>query len=463
MAFYKTKVFRNTMKILAVVLCLIGLIEQVQHVSQRYFEYRTRTIIKFSVQTYAHYPSVSICFRYHDILNRTRVKENYKHLILKKWNEDGYNPVFYYEQTKNLTISEMFKFTPEANTVLNPKIGCTIRFPSKLTTRRIRTSECYDSFSVKKFLISENVCFLFVPRMAHKDLMLHEFTLSSGFTGQMYRLIFDSNVFHYIYPISVAIHSNESAFLTDRTFASTLELKMKHLPTTNIFYRKLIRTRLPSPFDSKCRYSEGDMKSFYGETFKHIDKKAISMYNVSIPFFPSFNPLENVRKLMNSRGYQVNESLTNQIVDLIAKYDLDINTCFQLNYITRTQLITDNSSSFIVYWTKDENLISQYAPEQEILDFIVYVCSCIGIWFGFSAYSVLNVFISLTSSDKTHRYSRSYELLDGKIRDQQRSMKSLHLKYRIVCRRLDADRNFNRNLYNSLKLRTQQLYTKEPC
>lgn len=51
--------------------CVIGFLFQSMEVCQMYFGYKTRTSIELKVPVNLSVPSLSLCFRYVDVLNRT--------------------------------------------------------------------------------------------------------------------------------------------------------------------------------------------------------------------------------------------------------------------------------------------------------------------------------------------------------------------------------------------------------
>lgn len=433
-------------RIIAITICTLRLLEQVQHVSQRYFEYRTRTIISVMIPAEDEYPSISLCFRYHDMLDRHKITIKYPHLKLKRYRDPKFDSQKFFEATANFTISELFNFTANVDGILAPEKGCIIRYPSKLTTDSETPKTCYERFIVKKYLVRQDVCYLFIPRITDEMLQLHEYTLAAGFPAEMYTLLLDKSIFRFFGTLSVAIHSNESAFIPDITFASSIDLRTENLPTTSVYHRKLIRTSLPYPYDTKCRHWNIGLRSLYAEQFRIIDQKAMEMYNFSVPFYPTFNSSINVRKLINYRAFK-NGPARQQVVDLVEQNLKLTDTCYQVNFITKSQFVNDEGSAFTAHWTRDENFISLRAPEQELLDYIVYVCSCIGIWFGLSAYSVFDAIkpIFIPYHDRIQEHDKLFEI-------QHQTIFTLEKRYQFVCKKLDLIQRFNERLFDLVNL-----------
>lgn len=435
--------------IIIVILCSIGLFEQVLHVSNRYFEYKTKTLININVKGESEFPILSICFRYHDVMNRTRVKGKYRNLTLLKFNEQRYDSQIFFEQTKHFTISEYFQFSPDVKSILKPGIGCFIRYPGKIILNGMNTSMCYELFNISKYLILQNVCYMLKPIISNESIMLHEYTLSPGHKGQMFKLFLDQNVFKFFDSFYIAMHSNKSSILADTSFASNIRLKQENVPTISVFPQNILRHRLKVPYDTKCRDPPPGVTSMYDEKFNQIDKASMTRFNVSIPFYPSFDPNMNVSKVLNHRAFQ-NETLRRNMIGLVEKYSkYPTSSCYALNFMTRTQFFNDSGSSFAVYWTQDEYLISKYAPEQELLDYAVYVCSCIGIWFGLSAYSMLDT-ISRTFLPKSISEDRIDSILESS-KNQEKIIASLSRQCNLLNRKFILMRRFNEQLYDFVR------------
>lgn len=63
----KKQLLEKGFKRLIILICSIGLLEQVRYVSHRYFEYINKTIIGIVISDEASFPIVSICVWYYDV------------------------------------------------------------------------------------------------------------------------------------------------------------------------------------------------------------------------------------------------------------------------------------------------------------------------------------------------------------------------------------------------------------
>lgn len=435
--------------IFSTVICSFGLIKQIQHVSQRYFQYRTRTIVNMIVKEETRFPSTSICFHHHDIMNRSQIFSKYG-MKLKKRNKKGYDSQEIYLQTRNFTIFEVFNLSPGNMSVLRNGIGCQIRYPKKYVTQSVNTSECYNFFTVTKYLIREHVCYLFKPRLQHETLSLHEYSLSPAYPGMIYKLFLDESVFNNILTASVSIHSHESTLIYDTLFSSANFLNSTHFPMTNVYHREFDRLLLEYPYDTKCSNPPFGHRSWYSYSLKLIDQDSRTLYNISIPFYPTFDSTLKIRKILNYRNFN-NATLRDQINKLMNKNFQEKSGCHITYFITRSQFIPNSRPGYTIYWTQDEKTILRFAAEQELIDYVVYMCSCVGIWFGLSIYSLL---------DLTTKLCKDRKIQDDEVTCLKRDMfmitRSLILENRIIHRKLNSVRRINEQMYGLVRWRSNR-------
>src|SRR5690349_8893744 len=86
--------------------CLIGFIIQSNEICKVYFAYKTTTLIELFIPEELQIPSLSVCIRYFEILNRT---DHEKYGLSK-------DPPIPFDQILNeisrLTVEQIFKLTP---------------------------------------------------------------------------------------------------------------------------------------------------------------------------------------------------------------------------------------------------------------------------------------------------------------------------------------------------------------
>ena len=251
---WKYKIFWLT----RVTVCSIGLILQVNNVSRRFFEYRTRTLVTLVLSTTTIYPSISTCWRINDIIDIDAVKVRYPDIQLKRWNEEGFTWKSFHNMTKEFTISDLFNFTPGIHNVLEQNSGCRIRYPKKYVLSRDKTDICHKIFNITKYIERQFICYRFVPLISNELLQMFEYTMSPGFNELVYKIYFNPKIFSHIQTVSVSTHFNDSCQLLDSVFSSNFFLSNfirndnSTLPTIFVTYREVERRRLKSPYDTNC-------------------------------------------------------------------------------------------------------------------------------------------------------------------------------------------------------------------
>ena len=71
-------------------ICSSGFIVQVGHVTQRHFEYQTRTIVELIIPNGIIMPSVGACFRINDVMKFDTVRQVYNRTGLRQWSTGIY-------------------------------------------------------------------------------------------------------------------------------------------------------------------------------------------------------------------------------------------------------------------------------------------------------------------------------------------------------------------------------------
>lgn len=107
--------------VLSYLICVIGLIIQVNEVSNNYFKYTTESKIYITTHEVISAPSMSVCFRKSDILQRDEIKKKRGINLIKPSNASGWN--IYRDTVENFTLNMLFDFTPSERHLLNPIKG----------------------------------------------------------------------------------------------------------------------------------------------------------------------------------------------------------------------------------------------------------------------------------------------------------------------------------------------------
>ena len=262
-----------------ITICSLGLLYQVEEVSDRYFRFETGTVVTLLVPDEIRYPWMSVCFEYHDLINRSLFRTKYN-VTLKYFREADFDGFEFSEQTKMLSISQMFQLTPSIEDVLSNMAACEIHFPGKFTVDHMNKTSCHGHFKVYKYLIRHTVCYLFKPQI-HDLIRMHEFKLSPGYSGLLYKLFIDPNVVNNIQRMYAAVHYNFSSFLLDSIFSGYVESDDPTIPNVYVIYREFSRIRLEAPYDTNCSWPSGNYATWGEDSMHKIDAETIKKYNYS--------------------------------------------------------------------------------------------------------------------------------------------------------------------------------------
>ena len=416
-------------------LCSCGFIIQVEHVSNRYFDYKTRTIVELILPIELTFPSISTCWGVNDLLNLTMVNfalanrssytSNRSQGIIKRWNSTGFDWDEFYSLIDDFSMADMFDFTPISNQILDPSFGCRIRLPEKYVPRILNTSTCYEMFEIKKYFEREHICYQFDLIRNDQSIDMIEYTMTPGWTGLMFELIFNANIFHTIGMLSLSSHSINSSHILDSMFSFNQYLTKKAKPSARLHYRQIHRIKLKAPYQTKCQNFQNGYKTGLEYMLDEINNETINELGISIPFIATYNDSANYRKVISYKYFQDENFLTVLNQKMNRSY---VKECHTIFHITTAEIFDDNDVTILVYWPQDEKLVLKYVPKQDLIDYIVYVCSCIGIWFGLSAFSIFDIAVFVSdftnpetkhSQKKSHAMGKNMETMAKKINSME--------------------------------------------
>ena len=382
------KAYKLILWLIVVMLCAIGYILQVNHISRRYFDYNTRTIVNMIIPTkLSQFPSMSTCWSVAAMVNRTQVMVEKRIKKLKDFKRGSKDDATFYKRIKELSIEELFKYTPSNDSILGRDrsgIACQVRSPLAYSPTKSNVEECKGLFHIHKYFEREYVCYKFVMKSIEKLNML-QYAMSPSYTGEMFRLYLNEKIFKEIGAISCSVHTNESSRLFDSVFASNHYQIGEKYPAMKVTYREINTEMMKSPYDTHCDELPGNYTTGQEYSLDKVNQAMIKKFNVITPFVPVYNHSVPYR-MLHDLDFQ-NETFIKQINVLSEKYG-NLKGCITKFFDTTADLLHESTPYVAIYWPQDEKLSIKYVPDQELIDFVVYITSCIGVWFGLSAYSV---------------------------------------------------------------------------
>lgn len=370
--------------VLSYLICVIGLIVQVNEVSNNYFKYTTESKIYIITHEVIPAPSTSVCLRKSDILQRDKIKEQLGINLIKPSNAPEWD--IYRNTVENFTLNMLFDFTPSERHLLNPIKGeesCVIRFPgTDFINTNLDSFECYSHFQIKKYHHRNMMCYKMIPKFDKKNLTTNDYVYKDDHFGLIYSLNLNEEYFNNVRRLSAYIHEPKTVEIYDSGLASAFRISdTKSIMTVS--YQSLHIERAEPPYDTKCyRYPLRSAQT--DQYFKRIQNLTYHRLNRSIPDAMLYEKLHT--PLLSSYSLEKNETLRKIYRSIVeaSKNNLP-DSCEYRSTIPRIYIVQYDSLGVSLTWPDGFHVNNRSRPKSNLMDYIVYISSCIGTWFGISA------------------------------------------------------------------------------
>lgn len=384
---------RPIFRILMITLSVAGFVTQVSYVSSQYFLYATTTIVKFGVEESIFSESVSICFRAADILDYDSIlKETGVNLTrVPRKASDAYY-LF-----ANLTIRQLFDFTPhEDSSVMQ---SCAIR-KNGWQVQEGSGSECDHLFNISRYYTMEYICYQFrekVKREITDEMVDH----SPLFRAKYNRLTLDSR-FDNINVVEVIMNDADLPYMS-RDYSYPLPYFKSRHSVQKYEYNFVLAAAaylyisfMPAPYDTNC------IPVNYLIYFTCLKECLLTEYEP----FDAIPATELWRERFDKKAFIVTSGTSDDIVTQLTnihgrcKDKCAFTPCDW--YISKTiaTAVKDDADSafgFTAMTANDPDIIVTAKPTMTVIDFLTFIGSCIGTWFGLSFLSLdLNAIIRKT-------------------------------------------------------------------
>ena len=183
------------------------------------------------------------------------------------------------------------------------------------------------------------------------------------------------------------IHHNKFGFILDYILAPIFVHKRGYLFDSRITYRGVDLIFAQAPYDTNCNPNFDQIGSGTEAFFNRVNKKSVELYGFALPYVRITNESSDIR--LTTKDDFKNETFRG-IISSLLKRDSPQSSCFAKYHVTTVKRPESHKLSASMYWPIAETLVYKYVPSQEVIDFVVYICSCIGIWFGLSAHSFMH-------------------------------------------------------------------------
>ena len=369
-----------------------GLIIQIYQISDRYFKFKTSTKIKIENPDFVTIPKLSTCWELEDMLDYTALGQELNITFPDREAEDS--DELYFESIKQLQLQNYFDFTPGNESILQNSSGCTVRYPQKWTVKHPQptATECYRIFRIKRYIHRGMICYNFQFETGNLAGFDSEYALAPEMSGLMYKLFFRKELFSKVTSFSSFVHGSRTSLTGDSILSQRKQfnsLNPEDLFSLAVSFGSIERSLLPPPYDTDCRSIDGIDGSEY--FFKGLRRMIIDKVGLIDSFIPIIEKNHNSSNLaLLGPEYLINQSIVDRIVEI--KTDLNKNykiACHAHHYVSTQEVEYGSDVAVGVYWPNGYFINVNYVEDQLLIDYIVYVCSSIGIWFGLSFVSLI--------------------------------------------------------------------------
>ena len=365
---------------LFLLVCLSGLLFQIQQVSELYFQFLTWSKIEYRVREVDDYQTISFCPRFTELMDRTRHKEYGIQLEAPI----GLDNIL--KEMSTLTIKDILDLTPPESDIIHQ---CTIRGIKLSVPLLLNRSECEKFFTVIKAVNGERICYTFMPPK-QANYSIGDVASSQTHTNSVYQLNMKPNLGRSTNAFFISYY-NDVEGKEDPLESRPFQAEFVNTRTFNqsrfaVYGESTEITRLPAPFDTSCTPGH-DREACYErcliEKFKAIDRIPWSGYHrLPLPV-KMFNELDLKNETM---------------ADVATKSFQECHSSCR----TKKECLTRFSKTTIeVYWETTlyfnfaivsmvptaPHIIVTAVAFLNLIEYIVQIGTCFGMWFGLSIIS----------------------------------------------------------------------------
>ena len=359
-------------------LCVGGFVFQLYQVSDLYFKFLTSSKAEFQVQEMEKYQTIYFCPRYSDLLNRSR---NLEHGLLP---QKPKNTEEYLHELSVLTIKQIMDLTPSLDNLI---ATCMIRDQFSRFNFYDAVG-CKHIFKISKFVNGERVCYSLSPNVTTR-YSVGDAASSGIHTRIAYQLKILQNLADTIYLVFISEYSHSKQIdgpLNSRIFASA-EYNANTLKLSNFFVSGAsfkIR-RLPAPYDTQCKPGHDRQRCYENclrHSFQQINRVTESGFHKDSLQYKMFNSLDHRNSSLWNLALKWYRNCQGS-----CKLSIECRTSFS---ITAVRVFDSFGGAHFALSSMIPNSphTSLYAvPFLTLVEYIVQVGSCIGVWFGLSVLS----------------------------------------------------------------------------
>lgn len=391
-------------RLLPTLICLTGFMIQIIEVSRLYFRYNTQTEVGVFVADQLQAPSLSVCFRYIDILNRSQLRTGLGLNISEK----AFDLADIHRIQSRLRIRDIFEYSPRLEDIYE---SCVIRFPNEYHVHKLNKDKCRENFKMTRYYHREFICYRFEPKNFDKRLEIKYYSYAPEFFNLVFSIHFDSRLFSDSEYFSAYVHEPNTSFLLDsgqsKMFLRIYKRMKQAKEAISVSYSSVRTVRLPSPYDTFC-----------------VDPEFTSPPSSMSKLFMEFSCINNYTlREMNRVMFALhiyNSNLTAKVITVpdlsnpvisskLSKYTklckVKHDPCITSFTFSKVSLYPSEFLSSELLVPSDPIITIRHVPRMIAVEYLVYLCSSFGTWFGISIFASLSL-SSATGFSLIYRLSR---------------------------------------------------------
>ena len=368
-----------------VIICVSGFVFQLYKVSEVYFKYSTTSKIEVNVRETETYQTIIFCPRFPDLLDRSRFKEFGILPHIPQNFEDMAT------ELAKLTIKDILQLTPSTSNVIDT---CLDRDSERGTTYEMNKTECYKIFTVLKAVNGERICYIIMPRTM-KKYSVGDVASSMMYMNVVYEFILDpifgKTLLAYFITDFVDPENIRNPLYSRLFAARMLNLSSFNKSKFSVYGKSTEITRLPPPHETNC-LRQHDRQFCYEDClikkFTKVNRVPWSAFISEQLDLHMFTPkdwdnstraslaAESLKKCHDRCKLQTEcytaftETSVVEVVD-------------NINYGNNGKTITKVASMV----PSGPHTTAVSVPLLSLVEYIIQVGSCFGVWFGLSIIS----------------------------------------------------------------------------
>jgi hypothetical protein len=408
----KAKQLSSTTCIIMMIFSVIGFVTQVSYVSSQYFRYSTTTTVRFDFHESLFNKSVSVCCRIADVIDYDKVrKEAGINLTMIRNIEDSF------KMANSITVKQLFDFTPDENNVSIIR-NCVYR-PNRWQVIEASSEECSSVFGISRFYTMENICYQFrekTPRGVTDVIVDH-----SPLYRARYNQISLTSLFDRVDVLSIIVSDDPHLPYRSRDYSYPLPHFQSSVPGGKPEYNFVFATStylyvnlLPPPHDTRCLNREDE------SMFVCIKNCLLEKY-VSLKAIPA---TELWSKRYEKKAFIASNETDNRTLSFLTQvHDTCRDECVftpcnmkvSKTVATATKEKTGSTFGFTTMTANDPDTIVNASATMTFIDYLSFIGSCFGTWFGVSFLSLNPKTLFMRSKKRSKQVNQSQGAVRSKL------------------------------------------------